>query len=647
MRRRGFAVLALTNMFGCVMGTANAVQRVLDETAEVERAGRVDPKTTAAERACEDHHDVGACTQAAERYWEGNRGHAFDPDKSFHYAESGCAGGDGLACAILGEHYQIGLGVAWSPGRAIEAYERSCEAGTGLGCAGLGAMYAYGYGVDVDRSKAKVYRDRAHAHWLAACLGTGPRWCTYAAWSTRAAEPTEHELHQRACDHGIAQGCIRVLGEQITHPTGSLDATRRELDQWCRRGESVACQELASAYDLPNDLHPVRVAELTRQACVLGDADACLRAGVLHEISRGVPKSDATARRYFHRACERGASRGCLYLAEDIFVAGEPEREVSRLAQRGCELGSAEACDLLVTFFLAYGDEANVVRWATEACRMSSRAGCQRLIERDLELPKTEHDPVLLYHDACNAKIRSACARLPTLVQAENDVLRGVVEAVAKQDAAAFAALAGNEVDVRGLRFTDPDCGTRFSGTATLTAAQHPDFLRCLAKLAVHVEPAPDHLSTPSLAYEPGGKLEVALRDGVVLGIRAQLSAQLPQSAPGRALSAIADPSAAPGAVPPAMLETYRIVGEATILPDPATRRAIFAAGSPRLIGSFKVCITARGTIASITMLKSTGSIAYDRTLERTMYAWRYHPFQANGEPTPVCSAVTFVYQQL
>jgi protein TonB len=45
-------------------------------------------------------------------------------------------------------------------------------------------------------------------------------------------------------------------------------------------------------------------------------------------------------------------------------------------------------------------------------------------------------------------------------------------------------------------------------------------------------------------------------------------------------------------------------------------------------------------------MLKSTGAIAYDRKIEREIYGWRYRPFILNGEPTPVCTTVTYVYSQ-
>src|SRR6185369_849425 len=98
MRRRGFAVFVLSGAFGCHMWPAHAVQELPDEAAEAGNAGRIDPDTTAAEHACEDRHDVHACTQAAEWYWDwdGKNGHVFDPGKSFRYAAGGCGGGNGL-----------------------------------------------------------------------------------------------------------------------------------------------------------------------------------------------------------------------------------------------------------------------------------------------------------------------------------------------------------------------------------------------------------------------------------------------------------------------------------------------------------------------------------------------------------------------
>jgi hypothetical protein len=79
---------------------------------------------------------------------------------------------------------------------------------------------------------------------------------------------------------------------------------------------------------------------------------------------------------------------------------------------------------------------------------------------------------------------------------------------------------------------------------------------------------------------------------------------------------------------------------------DQTENKTLDAAGSPQLIGSFKLCITAGGAVASVAMLKSTGSAAYDRKIERELFGWKYRLFTVDSVPVPVCTAITFVYSQ-
>ena len=102
-----------------------------------------------------------------------------------------------------------------------------------------------------------------------------------------------------------------------------------------------------------------------------------------------------------------------------------------------------------------------------------------------------------------------------------------------------------------------------------------------------------------------------------------------------------------PRIVPPSALEASRISGEKQIIPDDVTKIAIERAGTNRVVGTFKVCLTAGGGIASVTALKSTGYPAYDHAITTTITGtWRYRPFLIGGHPAPVCTAVTFIYSQ-
>jgi serine/threonine protein kinase len=122
---------------------------------------------------------------------------------------------------------------------------------------------------------------------------------------------------------------------------------------------------------------------------------------------------------------------------------------------------------------------------------------------------------------------------------------------------------------------------------------------------------------------------------------------------PPATVAAVAQPAAPlaapapPQTVAPTALDANRIAGEKDILPDERTQSDIFRSGAEKVVGSYKVCISAEGTIAAVTQLKSTGFPSYDGTIQDTIRnKWRYKPFMVNGKAAPVCTAVRFIYLQ-
>lgn len=103
-------------------------------------------------------------------------------------------------------------------------------------------------------------------------------------------------------------------------------------------------------------------------------------------------------------------------------------------------------------------------------------------------------------------------------------------------------------------------------------------------------------------------------------------------------------PVGAPINVPPTALESNRLSGVKTVIPDPDTQLEIRSSGKSKVIGSYKLCITVDGDVATVSQLKSTGFAAYDGKIIDTMKTWRYVPYIYNGDPAPVCTAVTFIY---
>ena len=583
------------------------------------------------ERACENRGEIKACTRAAELYWDGAHGHPFDPERSFRYAMRGCDNGDGLACAILGQQHENGVGTKWAPKLAVANYDKACAAGAGLGCALLGAMYFRGHGVDADPEKAQTYGERARTLLTAACQGAEPRWCTHAALlvgSGADAERLAREYNRRACDHGFARGCVRVLDAQLVSGTAERSDVEGELSRLCHDDEPTACERLARIEVAQGDRDASRhAAELTIRACELGMSEACLKAGILFEAGEYVHQDDTAKQRHLGAACDRGRAEACLYLAQDAATRGAVEREIDRLDQRACELGNVEACSDAMRRASAKHDDDATVRFATEACRMGGDDGCKELIVRDTELPVVpNYQELSYYHTVCGAGHAPACERLAKPEAADAAFTQGVLDAIARQDATVFAKRLLGRVQVTGLWFADRECARQFAGDFPLTADRQPAFLRCLATLDAHLAPPGKEADTAVLAYEPGLAIHLGIRGGVV--------EQIWTGAPR-----IDDANAAP--IDPELLASHLVSGTFDVRPAPAAGAA--GRSPPVLLVDLNVCVNPSGRVDRAWIEQNTPwSEGYARTVQSAAAAWKFTPFVARGKPVRVCATVSF-----
>ena len=89
-----------------------------------------------------------------------------------------------------------------------------------------------------------------------------------------------------------------------------------------------------------------------------------------------------------------------------------------------------------------------------------------------------------------------------------------------------------------------------------------------------------------------------------------------------------------------------RIDGGLPIDPDQMTWDQSRVLRRRRVIGSFYLCITGGGNVASVTMLESTGLQAYDAKVMEGIRHWRYRPYLVDGQPAPVCTTVYYGYRR-
>jgi TonB family protein len=87
-----------------------------------------------------------------------------------------------------------------------------------------------------------------------------------------------------------------------------------------------------------------------------------------------------------------------------------------------------------------------------------------------------------------------------------------------------------------------------------------------------------------------------------------------------------------------------RIEGESQILPDPEDAQAIEQSGQGA-VAIMMLCIDATGKVTQVKLFRSSGHPGYDDKIQRTMQEWGYQPVLINGEPSPVCTAITHIYR--
>ena len=100
-----------------------------------------------------------------------------------------------------------------------------------------------------------------------------------------------------------------------------------------------------------------------------------------------------------------------------------------------------------------------------------------------------------------------------------------------------------------------------------------------------------------------------------------------------------------PPIVPPDVIRGMRLSGETQVHPNDIDKNAMLRDGKDRVIAVFKTCVNEAGSVAAVTMMKSSGYREYDQALSQAMFGWHYKAYEIGGRAVTVCGIVTFVYQ--
>ena len=226
---------------------------------------------------------------------------------------------------------------------------------------------------------------------------------------------------------------------------------------------------------------------------------------------------------------------------------------------------------------------------------------------------------------------------LPGGEASENATVQALLDAIARQDAAAFARLMPPDAEISSLWFDSAPCAKQFSGRFAPTDANRPALLKCLSGLGLHAAPrglrfeSPDLLEKQlSLIYEPGIALEIRIRDGAVASI-------------GTAMAFAADPEAAP--ITADALEAHLVSGTATVEPGPAVREAL--ARSPHDIAFVQLlaCVGRTGELESVRIVRrSREHDDYVRAVMAAAATWKFKPFEVHAKAVRACAVDLIAY---
>lgn len=212
-------------------------------------------------------------------------------------------------------------------------------------------------------------------------------------------------------------------------------------------------------------------------------------------------------------------------------------------------------------------------------------------------------------------------------------VSQSLLDAVAKQDVAAFDRLAPAPISLLGFWFDTPTCAQQFSGRGRLqmlAVAEHAALLKCLAPLGLRSAPVGDNSTAADLMYEPGVLVRLGVQGGLLRGMTVRGS--------------VGDASVA--SITPQALASHRTAGSYDVLLSGAERDAIAASPDGVAFAEVAVCVDAAGRVdlASTAMHRSTNRPSYLKLVEAAVAGWRFKPFVVHGKAVRVCAIDAFTY---
>jgi uncharacterized protein len=318
-----------------------------------------------------------------------------------------CAGGDLVVCGDI----------AWTRARTIHPEDQEggkrdlrslCDRGLADACSRWADLT---WATDPTASRAAYERGCSLGSSLS-CGSLGVVLDNESSGSTRG-----HELLQKACDAGSAEGCAWLA--DTMHPKEwkepEIGAYWALMTRACAGKVPRACRVVGerekNGNGVPRDA--VSAAGHFQIACDGRDGEGCTHYGLALESGTGIVQDEKGAARAFGIACDEADAEGCYHLARAYITASgvaADEPHATELLHRACRAGHHPACGRLARDAKLQPDRARRLATLTQLCGEKAMVACQSLGETLRWMDAAERAPALArLEEACASGITDAC----------------------------------------------------------------------------------------------------------------------------------------------------------------------------------------------------------------------------------------------
>ncbi|MDR1889717.1 MAG: sel1 repeat family protein [Zoogloeaceae bacterium] len=319
----------------------------------------------------------------------------------------------------LAADYDSGEQIKQDYTKVARLYEKSCNNGSGGGCNHLADLYVNGVGVSKDLKKAGALREQAFTHHEQACEGkedvngcynaTGAQYES-GDWGFEHDDSKAARLYEKSCNHENGAGCNKLgllyeagkLGNANKSKAKALYAKAFLIyGKICDGEDHKACHAAAANYatgdDVPQDY--AKAAALYEKSCNKTYGKGCDSLGDLYKNGEGVQQNPEKANELYARALRYDEQNCAANNGEACFRLGERTRNDDAKAflyyQKACTYNDADGCTWTGLFHSegkggAKKDKDIAVEFFIKGCEMGSADACGLLIFSEVNIEELE-----------------------------------------------------------------------------------------------------------------------------------------------------------------------------------------------------------------------------------------------------------------